>query len=114
MNKFDWKEYLKFLPLLILYVGVTLVFNDSHFKGDEGRYINFTQNLLKGYYANPDTKSGFLWNGPGYPIILVPFVYFKLPLIFPKLLNTLLVFVGVVFLYKSLLFFTRMRVISKN
>jgi len=105
MNKFDWKEYLKFLPLLILYIGVTLVFNDSHFKGDEARYINFTQNLLKGYYANPDMKSGFLWNGPGYPIILIPFVYFKLPLIFPKLLNTLLVFIGVVFLYKSLLFF---------
>jgi len=105
MNKFDWKEYLKFLPLLILYILITVVLNDSHLKGDEGRYLYFTQNLIKGYYANPDMKSGFLWNGPGYPIILVPFQYFNLPLIFPRFLNALFLFTGVIFLYKSLLYF---------
>jgi 4-amino-4-deoxy-L-arabinose transferase-like glycosyltransferase len=105
MSKLYSKEYLKFLPLLILYLIITLVLNENTLKGDEGRYLNFAQNLINGYYANPDMKSGFLWNGPGYPIILIPFKYFNLSLIFPKLLNAIFLFIAIVYLYKSLLFF---------
>jgi len=40
--------------------------------GDEWRYIYYANNLLHGYFSPTDRI--FLWNGPGYPLILVPFV----------------------------------------
>ena len=105
MSKFSSKEVLKFLPLFIFYVLLVGLLNDPHTKGDENRYLGFANNLLKGYYAVPGMKVGFLWNGPGYPIILTPFEYFHLPLIFPRLLNVGFLIAGVIYLYKSLLFY---------
>ena len=40
--------------------------------GDEWRYLYYAKNLLSGYYSPPEHI--FLWNGPGYPLFLVPFV----------------------------------------
>ena len=40
--------------------------------GDEWRYIYYANNLLEGYFSPRDRV--FLWNGPGYPFVLVPFV----------------------------------------
>jgi hypothetical protein len=39
---------------------------------DEWRYLYYAENLLRGYYS-PRPRV-FLWNGPGYPLLLVPFV----------------------------------------
>lgn len=105
MNKLTLQRTLKFLPLFILYVIIVYLLNDPHTKGDEGRYLGFTNNLLNGYYAIPGIRAGFLWNGPGYPIILIPFKYFHLPLIFPRVLNAIFLTFGVIYLYKSLLFY---------
>ena len=98
------KKWSVFLPLLIIYLFLTLLLSKNSFQGDEGRYVSFSENIINGHYANSDLKPGFLWNGPGYPIILTPFTYFKVPLIYPKILNSLFLFVGVIFLYKCLRF----------
>src|SRR5690349_1086566 len=40
--------------------------------GDEWRYLYYADNLLHGFYSPHDRV--FLWNGPGYPLLLAPFV----------------------------------------
>src|SRR5688572_11042495 len=40
--------------------------------GDEWRYLYYANNLLDGYFSPRDRV--FLWNGPGYPMVLMPFV----------------------------------------
>jgi hypothetical protein len=40
--------------------------------GDEWRYLYYADNLLHGFYSPRERV--FLWNGPGYPLLLLPFV----------------------------------------
>jgi hypothetical protein len=42
------------------------------YDGDEWRYVYYARNLLHGFFSPRDRV--FLWNGPGYPILLMPFV----------------------------------------
>jgi hypothetical protein len=93
--------YLLFLPLLFLYIIIVLLFSKDILKGDEGRYIWFAQNLIQGYYSPPAPDIN-LWNGPGYPIILIPFVSLKLPFILIKLLNTIFLYLSAIFFFKTL------------
>ncbi len=69
--------------------------------GDEARYLNFAQNLLNGFYSPAYPKIDLI-NGPGYPIILMPFVLLKLPLISITLLNALLHYLSIIFVFKSI------------
>lgn len=100
----DLKKWIPFFPLLLILLSITFLFSKNIFTGDESRYLRFSENLLNGYYAMPGLNPGFLRNGPGYPIILVPFKFFNSPLILIKLLNSIFLFFGVIFLYKSLRF----------
>ena len=93
--------YLLYLPLLVLYIAIILVFSRDAFQADEGTYIGFAKNLLHGFYSPPAPNIN-LWNGPGYPLILVPFAWLKLPLIFIKLLNSLFMYFSVILFYKTL------------
>ena len=40
--------------------------------GDEWRYLYYADNLIHGFYSPRERV--FLWNGPGYPLLIVPFV----------------------------------------
>jgi hypothetical protein len=40
--------------------------------GDEWRYLYYADNLLHGFYSPRERV--FLWNGPGYPLLILPFV----------------------------------------
>lgn len=93
-------DFSKFLPLLILYFVIALSASTEVFQGDEGRYVEYAQNLSVGFYSPKNDVS--LWNGPGYPIVLLPFILFDLPLIFPKLLNAVFSVLAVYYLYRSL------------
>lgn len=84
---------LKLLPLLVLYVAVVLLFAQTDLRGDEGRYVMFARNITRGHYSPRDTVN--LWHGPGYPIVLAPFVGFGVPLLVPKLLNAVFLFLAV-------------------
>ena len=73
--------------------------------GDEGRYLMYAQNLCKGFYASNISEGTYLWNGPGYPIVLMPFAYLQLPLVAPKLFNAVLMYIALLFFFKTSSFF---------
>lgn len=97
--------FLLFLPFLILYLAIVITFPPTGTYGDENRYLLLAQNLLHGYFS-PNPPDIDLGNGPGYPILLVPFIGFHLPLIFITILNAILYYLSLVLLYKSLLRFS--------
>jgi len=92
------KIFVYLLPLFILYCGVfAFLAKNSLDYGDEPRYAMYAGNLTNGFYAPADTR--MLWNGPGYPLLLTPFAYFKIPWIYAKMLNPLFIFLAVCFFY---------------
>ncbi len=95
--------FLLFLPFLILYIVIVFLFPTDGTSGDENRYLMYVNNILHGYYSPPDTV--YLGNGPGYPLLLTPFVALHLPLICITLLNAFLYYLSVVFLFKTLIRF---------
>ena len=98
------KTYLKFIPLLFIYVVIIILKHKNEFIGDEGRYWEYALKLINGQYADLSyNEYSYLWNGPGYPIILIPFVLAGVSLFTIKLFNAVLVFVSIIFFYKSLL-----------
>ena len=73
-----YKKAFLLLPLLIFYVSVSLIVAEDNLEGaDQIRYVRYAENLTSGYYAPKDTL--LLWNGPGYPILLTPFVWARIP-----------------------------------
>lgn len=93
-------DIFKFLPLLIFYAVIVVFAASDKFWGDERRYIMYANNLLNGYYSPRNEIN--LWNGPGYPIILMPFAKFKLPWLAAKLLNPLFLFGAILYFYHTL------------
>jgi hypothetical protein len=104
LNSSNVKAIIKLSPLLILYVAIILATQTDEFRGDEGGYISFATNLTHGYYSPRGDVD--LWWGPGYPIILAPFVFFKAPLLIPKLLNAAFLFYAVIYFYQTLRLYT--------
>jgi hypothetical protein len=97
------KDTLKLLPLLLLYIVIVVLANRDALGNDEARYLMFAGNLSQGYYSPQNEVN--LWSGPGYPIILLPFVFFKIPLFAAKLLNALFMFTAVLYFYHALRFY---------
>jgi 4-amino-4-deoxy-L-arabinose transferase-like glycosyltransferase len=79
-------------------------------EGDESRYFQFAENILNGYYSPPPPDIN-LWNGPGYPLFLVPFVYLKLPLITITLANAVLQYLSIILLFHSIKCYTRRNIV---
>jgi hypothetical protein len=98
---FDKKPIVIFFPFLILYSIIILRFSNNTLQGDEGRYYEFAQNILNGFYS-PAAPNINLWSGPGYPLFLVPFIWLELPLIVIKLSNAILQYFSVVFLFLAI------------
>ena len=94
--------YLLFLPFLLFFIIFVFLFHTNSNEGDEGRYLMFAQNLLHGFYSPPPPDIN-LWNGPGYPIALTPFVGLRLPLICITLMNAVFYYLSIVFLFKALI-----------
>jgi 4-amino-4-deoxy-L-arabinose transferase-like glycosyltransferase len=69
--------------------------------GDEIRHIAYAQNLLHGFYSPPPPNMN-LEIGPGYPLFLLPFIVLHIPLICVSLMNAILTYLTVVFLFKAL------------
>lgn len=126
------KDKIKFLPLLFLYIIIVILVgrNDLYkniaaeqsqgylasgeskpssndFFGDEQRYVNFATNLTHGHYS-PRNKID-LWAGPGYPVILMPFVLLKLPWLFAKLMNPLFLYMAILYFFYTLRFYLKER-----
>lgn len=93
--------YHKLIPFLFLYLIICIVFAPHENVGDEGRYLFFANNLLNGFYSPPPPDIN-LWNGPGYPLFLAPFMFLKLPLMALRLLNGLLLYFSLIISYKAI------------
>ena len=103
MKKIAINPFLLFLPFLIFYIVIVLIGYRNVMQGDEGRYYQYAQNLMHGFYS--PVKEVYLWNGPGYPLILAPFLAIGLSVKFCILLNALFQYISVVFLYKTIRLF---------
>src|SRR5215470_3914935 len=93
--------FLLFLPFFLLYVVLILAFHSNVLADDEARYLRYAKNLTHGYYAAPAPNDEII-NGPGYPIVLAPFVALNTPVIWAILANALFYYLSIVFLYKTL------------
>jgi hypothetical protein len=93
--------FILFSPFLLFYIVLVILSPAPGFTGDEGRYLMFAQNLVQGFYSPPAPDIN-LWNGPGYPILLMPFVGLHLPLVCITILNGILHYLSVIFLFKTL------------
>jgi len=99
--KFKRNPYFIFSPFLLYYVYYILKHKWPVLYGDESRYIGFAESLMHGFYS-PQAPGINLWNGPGYPIALMPCAALHLPVIFYPLFNALFYYLSIVFLYKAL------------
>ena len=98
--------FLLFAPFLLLYIVVAIIFPTNSFKGDETRYLIYTDYLVTGNHI-PDFD--YLGNGPGYSIILIPFVALHLPLICITILNAFFYYFSIVLLFKIIFRITSFR-----
>lgn len=98
--------WLVFMPFLILYLVLTQALSTHEgFLLDEARYWEFAHNLLNGHFHGYEVgRDGyqFLWNGPGYPIFLMPFAAFDSPSWIVRLSNAFFLYMAVVYLFKML------------
>jgi len=88
----------KLLPLLVLYLVIIAVFWRSELVNDENRYARYATNLTQGHYAEPGLR---IWNGPGYPLVLTPFVLSGIPVRLAVFLNAVFLFSAVVLIRKT-------------
>ena len=91
---------LKLSPLLLFYLLLVILFSSTAFWGDEVNYVDAGKILSQGSVFSNVEKA--LYRGPGYPIILIPFVLLKLPWFAAKLLNAFFLFGAILYLYKTL------------
>ncbi|MBM4020037.1 MAG: hypothetical protein FJ288_17255 [Planctomycetes bacterium] len=82
----------KLLPLLVLYLAIIAAFWRWDLVDDEDRYVRYASNLVAGHYAEPGMR---IWNGPGYPLVLAPFVALGAPVRFAVFLNAAFMFAAV-------------------
>jgi hypothetical protein len=65
----------------------------------------FAKNLTNGFFSPPYPEIN-LWNGPGYPLLIAPFIYFKSPLLLLRLLNGFLLYLSLIISFKTLSFYS--------
>lgn len=106
---FSRSPFLSFLPFAVMYVVIVYFRGSEVVYGDEERYLKLAENLCHGFYSPPPPNIN-LWSGPGYPLVVAPFVYFGLPQLWITLLNALFQYLSVVFLFKSLKLLSETRI----
>lgn len=94
------RNVLRLSPLLLVYVAAIILIPVSPLWNDEAGYLRFAENLIHGFYA--DKVDMNLWWGPGYPIVLMPFVALDLPVFALRLLNAFFLFGAAIYFYYTL------------
>jgi 4-amino-4-deoxy-L-arabinose transferase-like glycosyltransferase len=101
IKKITRNPWLIFSPFLFYYAYLIVKNKWPTLYGDEIRYVDFANNLTHGFYSPPAPHIN-LCSGPGYPIILVPFIALHIPAIYITLMNAVYQYLAVVFLFKAL------------
>jgi hypothetical protein len=102
------RVFIGFVPFFGVYLYIVLLSTNQEMAGDEGRYIWFAENLLNGYYS-PSGNNLNLWNGPGYPILLMPFLYLGLPKIYITALNAFFLYLSLPLFYLTISKYTSVK-----
>ena len=92
-----------FIPLLVIYIVFILLSASDQLIHDEPRYLQFADNITHGFYTAKDHVD--LTNPPLYPLVLSPFVALHIPLIVPRLLNALFLFLALCAFFRTMLFY---------
>ena len=92
-------EIILFATALLIYTGLAVLCHSDTLIWDEARYLECAGNLSKGWLAS-DNNTDFV-NGPGYPLVLWPFVASGASLLWPRLVNGGLVALAAVLLHRS-------------
>lgn len=100
--KIKQNPFLLFLPFLLFYCMLIICFPTKGNFGDENRYVIYAKYMIHGTLPIDNLNFDTLGNGPGYSIILLPFIALGLPLIFITLLNGVLYYFSIVLLFKTL------------
>lgn len=108
-TKITHNPYLFFSPFLIGLIIYVIFTGTSEWYGDGIRYINSAKNLLNGFYSPPAPNISLV-HGPGYPILLVPFLAFRLPLVYIGIINAVFFYFSIIIIYKILLQFVSIRI----
>lgn len=93
--------YLLFSPFLIAFILLVFILPTDGLSGDQPRYLECAINLLHGYFS-PSKPNIQLINGPGYPIILMPFIALNLPIISITIMNAFFYYFSIIFIFKAL------------
>lgn len=93
--------FLLFLPFLIFYISLVFIFPTSGTYGDESRYLTYARYMIDGTLPQTNPEFDHLGNGPGYSIILIPFIALHTPLICITVLNAVLLYLSIVLLFKT-------------
>jgi len=99
LNKLKHNNYLRYFTIAIIVIAIFLlrIPKVDGTIGDEQRYIDYAVGLWNGEYS-PGYPNVFIWNGPGYPIFLMPFVKIGLNIFGLRLIN------GLIFIISLILF----------
>jgi hypothetical protein len=100
-NKIKYNPFLLFAPFLAIYIVLVLYYKTDILIGDQTRYLTYAGNLLNGFYSPPYPDID-LGNGPGYSIILMPFLALNLPMICITFLNAIMYYFSIILLFKIL------------
>ncbi len=108
-TKLKKNPYLIFLPFLAMYIIIALTHPTNGLHGDEGRYLIYARYMIDGFLPATDTNFDHLGDGPGYPIILIPFIALHIPLIWITILNAILLYLSIILLFKTAVKFLSFR-----
>ncbi len=103
------RPWLLFLPVLFVYLIFIVFTSSAGLHGDEVRHMNYVRNLSQGFFSPPPPHVD-LEVGPGYPLFLLPFYLLDAPLLIMRLLNGLLLYGSLVFLYAALRRFVSVKI----
>lgn len=104
------RTVLRLLPIFLLYVLIIVMYSQGHpdlGKG-ENRYVNDAVKLIKARDLMLE-RDLVPWNGPGYPLFLVPFLLLHAPNIVIRLANAFLLLLGLLYLVRALRYYVRDR-----
>jgi len=106
--KIPENPFLLFSPFLLLYIIFVIVVQTKPLFGDEPDYIFYAQNLIHGFFSPPPPDI-YLRSGPGYSLLIAPFIAFHIPYLFIKLLNPVFHYLSIIFIFKALKQFSSFR-----
>ena len=104
------KTVLKLLPLFIIHILLIVMYSQGHpgLVAGENRYYTDAVKLIE-HGEQAVGKDPVPWNGPGYPLFLVPFVLLHVPNIVMRLANAGLMLLGALYLLRSLRYYVATR-----